>query len=197
VVKRRRLNRDRVVAAAVGLADAAGRPEEVTLTRLAAELDVKVPSLYNHVDGLGDLQQAMAVYGGGRLIELLRRASLGRVGREAMLAMAGAYRHFAQEHPGIYPLTIRAPEPDEAPLVELAQELLQMLLLVLASLGLEGEAALHAIRGWRALLHGFVALESAGGFKMGLDRDESFERLIDTYLDGLFLPPQATRPFPR
>jgi len=185
MVRRRQLNRDRVVEAAVVMADAAGRLEEVTLTRLPARLKIKVPSLYNHVTGLDDLRQAMAIYGGRRLIDLLRQATLGQVGREALISIAWAYRRFAQEHPGIYPLTIRAPEPDEQELASLAQELLQILLLVLASLGLRGDPALHAVRGLRALLHGFVALEAAGGYKMKLDQDESFRRMLNTYLDGL------------
>jgi len=37
---------------------------------------------------------------------------------------------------------------------------------------------LHAIRGLRAMLHGFVALEAAGGFGMPLDLDVSYRRLV-------------------
>ncbi|MDQ4077972.1 MAG: WHG domain-containing protein [Chloroflexota bacterium] len=185
MAKRRRLNRELVVQKAVEIADAAGRPDAVTLTALAAALDVRVPSLYNHIANLDDLYHAMAVYGARQLIECLRGAAAGQVGREALLAMADAYRRFAHEHPGLYPLTIRAPEPDDEVLGALARELLQLLLLVLASFGLQGDDALHAVRGFRALLHGFTALEAAEGFKMALDRDDSFHRLVTTYLDGL------------
>lgn len=187
MVKRRRLNRELVVERAVELADEGDRPEAVTLTALAGALDVRVPSLYNHVDNLDDLYHAMAVYGARRLIDRLRAAAAGKVGRDALLSMADAYRRFAREHPGVYPLTVRAPEPDDEALTALAQELLQMLLLVLASFGLEGDDALHAVRGFRSLLHGFTALEAAEGFKMLLDREESFRRLVGTYLDGLAL----------
>jgi hypothetical protein len=93
-----------------------------------------------------------------------------------------ADRHFAHNHPGLYPLTIRAPEPDEEALISLSQELLQMLLLLMASLGQQGDEALHAIRGLRAILHGFVSLDTAGGFKMALDQEESFRRLLEAYL---------------
>jgi len=167
------------------MANAAGGADRVTLTALAAALDIRASSLYNHIDSLEDLQYAMAVYGMRQLIGRLRTAAAGKVGREALLAMAEAYRRFAQEQPGVYPLTIQAPEPDDEVLTALAQELLQMLMLVLASFGLQGEAALHAVRGLRSLLHGFVALEVAEGFKMTLDRDESFGRVVNTYLDGL------------
>lgn len=185
MVKRRRLNREKVVARAAAMANAAGAADEVTLTALAAALDIRVPSLYNHIESLEDLQHALAVYGAQRLSSRLRGAAAGKVGRAALLAIAEAYRRFAQEQPGLYPLTIRAPAPDDEVLAGLAQELLQMLLLVLASFGLQGAAALHAVRGLRSLLHGFVALEAAEGFKMPLDQDESFDRVVSTYLDGL------------
>jgi hypothetical protein len=34
-------------------------------------------------------------------------------------------------------------------------------------------------------VHGFASLEAAGGFGMPLDRDESFRRLIATFVAGL------------
>ncbi|MDT8306740.1 MAG: TetR-like C-terminal domain-containing protein [Anaerolineae bacterium] len=188
MAKRRWLTRDIVVAKAAAMADAAGSAEAVTLTALAAALDVRVPSLYNHISGVEDLVQATALYATRRLIDRLRAATAGHAGREALLAMATAYRRFAHDHPGIYPLTVRAPDPGEEALVALAQELLQMLLLLLASCGLHGDESLHAVRGFRALLHGFTALERAGGYKMALDLDDSFQRLVITYLDGLAIP---------
>jgi AcrR family transcriptional regulator len=185
MAKRRRLNRDQVIAQAAYLADEAGRVTAVSLTALAQALGIRPPSLYNHVTSLEDLQHGMALYGLHQLNAELRQAAQGQVGREALHAIADAYRHFATRHPGIYPLTIRAPEPDDEALVAEAQELLQLLLLVMASIGLHQADALHAIRGLRAILHGFTSLEAAQGYKMPLDQDESFRRLVNTYLDGL------------
>jgi AcrR family transcriptional regulator len=188
MVKRRWLTRDIVVEKAAEIADEAGTPRAVTLTALAAALDVRVPSLYNHVASHDDLTQAMALYALRHLVAHLRAAAAGRTGRDALLAMALAYRRFAAAHPGIYPLTVRAPDPGEEALTAVAEELLQILLLLFASLGFHGDEALHAVRGLRALLHGFTALEDAGGHKMDLDRDDSFHRVVTVYLDGLALP---------
>ena len=57
---RRGLDRAQVVDAAVAIADADGL-EAVTLSRVAAALGVKPPSLYNHVDGRGALVRAIAL----------------------------------------------------------------------------------------------------------------------------------------
>ncbi|MBK7917765.1 MAG: TetR/AcrR family transcriptional regulator [Chloroflexi bacterium] len=133
MAKRRWLTPDIVIEKAAAMADEAKQFETVTLTAVAAALDVRVPSLYNHVANLEDLHHGMAVYGTHLLLADLRAATVGQIGRAALLAMAAAYRQFVQAHPGLYPLTIRAPEPDDPVLTALAQEMVQLLQLVLAS----------------------------------------------------------------
>ncbi|MGA1836129.1 WHG domain-containing protein [Herbiconiux sp. 11R-BC] len=56
---------------------------------------------------------------------------------------------------------------------------------VLAGFGLEGDDAIDATRGLRSLLHGFVALEAAGGFGLPADVDRSFDRLVDAFIRSL------------
>jgi AcrR family transcriptional regulator len=55
---RPRLNRDRVLQAAVALADAGGI-ESLTMRKLGVELGVEAMSLYNHVSNKGDLLDGM------------------------------------------------------------------------------------------------------------------------------------------
>lgn len=192
MAKQRRLNRELVLQTAAVLADQDGDYEAVTLTALAAALDVRPPSLYNHLDGLDDLRQGLAVRALALLVDEIRHQAAGQVGRDALLAIARAYRAFAVAHPGLYPLTIRAADPGQDALQALSLELLQYLQLVLATYGLTGDEALHAIRGLRALLHGFTSLEAVGGYKMALDLDKSFQTVIETYLDGLEMAAQSS-----
>lgn len=183
--KRRRLNRELVIAQAVEMADEAGDINAVSLTALARGLKIRPPSLYNHIAGQEDLHSGMAEFALAKLINHLRQASLGLVGKEAIEAIAYAYRQFVHAHPGIYPLTVRAPEAGEIGLLARSQELVHMMMLIMASDGLQGDDAIHAIRGLRAILHGFTSLEALGGYKMALDREESFNHLVNTYLKGL------------
>ena len=183
--KRRVLNRESVVETAVAQANQAGGYGAVTLMGLARQLNVRMPSLYNHVASLDDLRQGMALYGLRELLRVTRDATTGLVGQAALLAMADAYRQFALKQPGIYPLAVNAPEAEDPALLALAQEFTQILRLVFASFGLGGEMALHAVRGYRAMLHGFVLLEMGGGYRLPLSKDESFQELLATYLAGL------------
>jgi AcrR family transcriptional regulator len=188
-IKKRTLNRQKVIQKAAELADKAGHPEAVTLTALAAALDIRVPSLYNHVANFDDLQSGLALHAGQLLIGRLRQSTTGLVGPGAIIALTNAFRAFAHDHPGLYPLLITAPDPDDQQRTAVANEILQLFLLLLASCGLQGDPALHAIRGIRALTHGFITLEAAEGFKMPLNTADSYQLAIQTYLTGLNLLP--------
>jgi hypothetical protein len=127
----------------------------------------------------------MALTGARRLAEALRHAAVGKTGRSALLSVADAYRAFALANPGLYPLTQQGPDPDDRELQAAAAEVLEVGMAVLRSFGLEGDDALHAIRGLRSVVHGFVSLETGGGFRMDLDRGESFHRLVEAFALGL------------
>ena len=60
------------------------------------------------------------------------------------------------------------------------ERVVQIALVLVASFGIEGKDAVHIVRGLRSAVHGFAALEVAGGFGIPLDLDESFRRLIQT-----------------
>jgi hypothetical protein len=55
----------------------------------------------------------------------------------------------------------------------------------MSSLGLQGEDAIHGLRAFRSMVHGFATLEVAGGFGMPQDCDESFRRLVHATAAGL------------
>lgn len=183
-IKRRGLNQKAVVRRAVEMANTARSPEAVTLAGLAASLEIQPPSLYNHIDGLDGLRREMRIYALTRLSRALRLAVAGQTGRKALIYLAHAYRQFAHENPGIYPLILAAPAETDERAAEASEEILTTVLLILASLGLEGEEAYHTVRGIRSLLHGFVSLEQVGGFAMDYEVEKSFQRAVDGFIRG-------------
>jgi AcrR family transcriptional regulator len=160
----------------------------LTLGKLAAQLGVQTPSLYNHVDGLPGLYRELALLNVRLLGEQLGDAAIGKAGPAALAAVAQAYRTYIKEHPGLYMATLRASRtqtPVDAELQAGEERVLAIALAVVNSFGVSGEDALHAVRGLRSLVHGFVTLEVAGGFGLALDLDESFRRLVKLYIKGL------------
>lgn len=178
------LDRATVVRAAAELADEEGL-DALTLGSLARRLGVRTPSLYNHVAGLPGLRRDLALLGIRELGRRLGRAAIGTSGDAAISALAMAYRDFARERPGLYTAALHAPDPADRELGTAAQEVVEIILAVLAPYGLHDDAAIHAVRALRSLAHGFVSLEAAGGFGIPLDLDESFQRLIGMYTDAL------------
>jgi AcrR family transcriptional regulator len=189
-VARRGLDAAQVVAAAADLADAEGL-EAVTLARVAAGLEVRTPSLYNHVDGLDGLRRGLALLSIRDLTAAMRDATVGLSGDDALRAIATTQRAYAHEHPGRYAAAAVA-APTLEPERSAAQEGVAVIAAALRGFELDDEEAVHAIRGVRAAVHGFVALELAGGFGMPVDVDTSFDRLIDTLAAGLARAPSST-----
>lgn len=175
------LDQEAVVGAAARLADAEGL-QAVTLARLASDLGVRAPSLYAHVDGLGDLRRRLAARASRELGDRLQTAAAGRAGTEALQAVAWAYRDYAHQHPGSYAAVqnARAVADEQA-----ARDLVDLVLAVLRGYRLDGDAAIHAARVFRSAMHGFVSLEADGGFGIPLSLDQSFELLISVIDEGL------------
>lgn len=182
--QRRGLSRAVVVDAAALLADRDGF-DALTLGAVAAQLGVRPPSLYNHVEGLRGLRRDLALRGVGEMGERLRDAAVGRAGEDALVAVAAAYREFARERPGLYGALQRAPDPGDAELLDAAERVLRPVLAVLAGYGLEGPAAIHAARTVRSALHGFVELERLGGFGIDLDVDASYRWMVASLSAGM------------
>lgn len=178
------LTPEKVIGEAARLADEVGL-DGLTLAAVADRFDVRVPSLYKHVDGLTGVRHGVAVLTVRELAEALGRAAMGRAGVDALTALADAYRSYAQAHPGRYAATLRAPDPGDAELVAASHAVLEVVFAVLEGYGLTGDDAVDATRILRASLHGWVSLEMGGGFGMPRDIDAGFRRLV-TGLDAAF-----------
>ncbi|HKG01685.1 MAG TPA: TetR/AcrR family transcriptional regulator [Conexibacter sp.] len=181
---RQGLDAGQVVEEAVRIADADGL-EAVTLARVSAMLGVRAPSLYNHVAGREALLRGIALRGLHELGDALRRAAVGRAREDALVAVAHAYRAYAHAHPGCFAATIAAPAPGDVEHEQAAAEVVGVIAAIVIGWGIEDDDAIHAVRTVRSALHGFVTLEAAGGFGTPVDRDISFERLLQTLAAGL------------
>ena len=178
------LSPEGVIEGAARIADAEGL-DAVTLARLAAELGVRSPSLYKHVDGLASIRRGLALRGLEEANRRLQLATIGKSRDDALYALADAYWQFARDRPGLYAASLRAAKPGEKDVAAAGDALLGTVLAVLSGYGVRDADALHATRGLRAIIHGFVSLDAAGGFRLKLDLDESFRRLLSAFARDL------------
>ncbi|BFH59994.1 TetR/AcrR family transcriptional regulator [Paenibacillus azoreducens] len=178
------LDRHTLLVAAAELADESGL-DSLTLAALAQKLNVRSPSLYNHVKGLPDLRAALTVYCLHLLVETTRDAVIGKSGDEAILSLCEAYLRFARSRPGLYEAFYKVNLLQHEELDQAKQELLDLFLRIMEPFGLGEQETLHAIRGLRSLLHGFATLEQHGGFQMDIPLDESFRYVLRMFVDGM------------
>ena len=185
--KRIRLDKNAVVQAAAELVNAEGM-QVLTLSRLAEELDIQTPSLYNHVEGLPGLQKELTILNARNLADCLSEASIGKSGEELFMAVAQAFRNYVKSNVSLYMSTLRSSGMQTLQDLDLVREeerTLKIGMTLMSSLGLQNEEAIHGLRAFRSVVHGFATLEAAGGFGLPQDCDESFRRLVTALVAGL------------
>jgi AcrR family transcriptional regulator len=184
--RRRGLDRSVVIEEAAALADEFGL-ESVTFAHLAERLNIRAPSLYNHIAGTDELRAQLAMLGVRALQAELARAAIGRNGVDGIFAVADAYRRFAKSRPGLYRATLSAPKPTDVELIAVASEFLAVMDAVMVPLHLHGNDVIHAMRALRSLVHGFVSLEAVHGFGLPQEIDESFHFMLEGFVRA-FVP---------
>ena len=183
------LDRAAVIAAAVEIVDRDGLAA-LSMTRLAADLGIRGPSLYSHVRGQVGLRRDLWLWVVGDLGDRLRDSVMGRSGEAALFSFAEAMRDYAGRYPGRYQLTLDPPAPldDEAKAVGgRANAAFEAMI---ASFGVHGQQARHAGRALRAAIHGFVTLEARDAIG-DHDVDASFETMLMLLARGLAPQPSA------
>lgn len=184
---RSNLTKQTVIQTAATLINTEGQ-DFLSLGRLAKELGIRTPSLYNHVDGLPGLMRELSILNARNLADRLSEVAIGQSGPDLVRTVMQAMRAYIKESSGLYLSTVRASGTQDEANPELEHEEARSVkvgLAVMASFGLEGEEAIHAVRGLRSVVHGFATLEISGGFGLPLELDESFERLVDLFIAGL------------
>ena len=146
MARRARVDRAAVVDAAVRLVNAEGAGA-LSLSRVAGELGVRTPSLYNHIDGLPGLQRELALRNAQMLADAFADAAIGKAGADAVVALAQAFRAYIKANPGLYLAGQDVTDltaGDDAALRAAMDRSVRIVAAVMASFGLEGDDALHA-----------------------------------------------------
>ncbi|WP_276735032.1 TetR/AcrR family transcriptional regulator [Bacillus sp. (in: firmicutes)] len=179
------LSQKMIVDAAAEIADQEGL-NSVTLAALSKKMNVRPPSLYNHINGLQAIRTELAVSGLTRLYEQMAVSVTEQKRDAAMLSLAHAYVDFAVENPGYYEASLLKVQDERAEIV--SEEIVRLVSKLLIENGYANDkTAIHATRGLRSLLHGFTALIAKEAFEREEDISESLSYSIRTFLSGLLI----------
>ena len=148
------LARDDVVRAAADLVDREGW-SALTLAGLARELGRHATSLYAHVSSLDDLRKAISLCAAEELSDRVWSAAIGKVGAEALTAIAVEYRSYAAAHPG-RTASLSAIDRDDPDFAARMSRLHEPLAATFRSFGLNEEQCLSAHQIFGATINGLV-----------------------------------------
>lgn len=189
---------ERIVEAAAVMADADG-VDKVTLSALARHFGVKDASLYSHLRNLAELRTRVALLGARGMNDRIAAAVAGRAGKDAMVAFAHAYRDYALAHPGRYAAGQFPPDQADPAVVAASDEPRRSVDLtygMLRGYGLAEPDLTDAGRLLRSTFHGYVHLQTSGGFGHPRAVDASFARTLEALHRTLTNWPSTPEPHP-
>ncbi|WP_350019510.1 TetR/AcrR family transcriptional regulator [Priestia flexa] len=177
------INLSTILQASLSLITEEGH-DNLTLGRLAKSLNIKTPSLYNHIANLADLRQRLAIYGLQQLYKVMAEAAIGQSGERAILSLSFAYVNFARQSPGLYEAMFRVSNPDDPELRTHQEAVVQIVTKSMDAYSIDKVTKIHLVRGLRSLLHGFTFIEQQRGFQLDLDANTSLTVMIQTFING-------------
>ncbi|GAA3053296.1 TetR-like C-terminal domain-containing protein [Kitasatospora albolonga] len=190
------LTTSRIVHAAADLADSVGFAN-VTISALARGFGVKDASLYSHIGGLHEMRARVASLAAEELSSRLAESIAGRSSPgDRLTAFAHAYRGYALRHPGRYAATQFSADtllPADTGGFTHSTGLTYS---VLRAYDLREPDLTDAVRMMRSAFHGFIDIESSGGFGHPHDINDSWTKVVVSMQQMLERWPRARRPEP-
>ena len=189
---RKGLTKKAVIDAAIELIEEHGN-HAFSLNELARKLEIKPASLYNHIENLEELTCKIRI----RIAEMLRQAELkaieGKTGDCALFALCDAYHCFAYEHIELYKLNMGKQIDKSAFINESCEGIVDPMMKVISDFQLDECQKMHWHRILRAMLHGFITQEYAGGFRhFPIKNNETYHMAIETILLGIHTAEKET-----
>jgi len=157
-----RITKELVLQTASEIADRDGF-SGVSLKAVAAALQIRTPSLYNHIDSLEELLREVAHAGMCEMNHQMTQAVIGVSGDAAIRAIAIAYLRFMIAHPGVYETIQWASWHTNDQTKQILSEYHSLLEKLIRSCGLSASDFSPIVRLLTGFLHGYATqqLESA------------------------------------
>jgi AcrR family transcriptional regulator len=180
------LTREDVINAALYCLETEGE-KSLGINRVARELNIKPPSIYNHIKSNDDLRTAVAVEGWKKLYGSLAVTGItSKNPVEGITLLLNTYREFAHNNKSLYMvISTTSIEQDHPEFLDVSQKLFQLFNHILAGLKLSKDNEIHIIRWLRSMAHGFIILELQGQFEIPVTINDSYDFIIKTAIKVL------------
>lgn len=165
-----------LIANKVGLAN-------LSLKMIADELNIKSPSLYNHITSLDEIKQRLMIYGWKQMEEQMIDSVIGVTGYEALSNMCNVFYDYAINNKGVFTAMLWYNKYENKENV--TTKLFNIVFKIMRPLNITDENINHIIRTLRSFLEGFALLVNNNAFGNPISIKESFDLSLKIIMSGI------------
>jgi hypothetical protein len=159
--------------------------ENLSLKMIAEELNIKSPSLYNHISSLDNIKERLMIYGWKQIENKMIYSSVGVSGYEALKNMCYAFYDYATNNKGIFTAMLWYNKYENEEKKNTTTRLFDMLFKVMNSLNIRDDNINHIIRTLRSFLEGFSLLVNNNAFGNPISIKKSFDLSLEIIMNGI------------
>ena len=159
--------------------------DNLSLKMIAEELDIKSPSLYNHISSLDEIKEKLMIYGWKQLEKQAIESAVGVSGYEALRAMCCAFYDYSTNNKGVFSAMLWYNKFESDEKNSATTKLFEVLHKILAPLNISENNIEHIIRTLRSFLEGFSLLVNNNAFGNPISIKESFNLSLEIIIKGI------------
>ena len=172
-----------IIQTAADIADKEGL-QNVSLKVIAEALEIRTPSLYNHIKNLDELLREVAHDGMRSMNARMVKAAIGHVGDKALKIIATEYLNYMIEHPGVYEIIQWASWNGTEETAIIFNDYLSLLKTLICSCGFNPDKTTEILSMVTGMLHGYTTLQLRYAFSNPDKVRKELSEAIDTLLLG-------------
>ena len=179
-----RVTKAAVVQTTSDIADREGLGS-ISLKTVAEALNIRTPSLYNHIAGLEDLLREVAHNGMRTMNERMCRSAIGKSGDMAIKSVGVEYLNFMIDHPGVYETIQWAMWHGNDETAIIYGDYTTLLATLIRSINLKAPKVDEILNLLTGMLHGYTTLQLRSAFNNPEETRKGLCDAMDTVLLGV------------
>lgn len=159
--------------------------DNLSLKMVAEELNIKSPSLYNHISSLDEIKMQLMIYGWRQIEEKMLDSAVGVAGYDALRNMCYAFYDYATNNKGVFTAMLWYNKYENVEKENATTKLFNMIFKIMKTLNISDDNINHTIRTFRSFLEGFSLLVNNNAFGNPISIKESFDLSLDIIITGI------------
>lgn len=178
------INDELIIETSAAIANRIGL-DKLSLKFIAEELNIKSPSLYNHISSLDEIKQRLMVYGWKQMEEKMVDSAIGVSGYDALRNMCNVFYNYATENKGVFTAMLWYNKYESEKLENATARLFNIVFKVMKPLNISETNINHIVRTLRSFLEGFSLLVNNDAFGNPISIKESFDLSVEIIMNGI------------